>query len=81
MTLIAGPDNIQTYRALVIKSGLDLMVKGIQPNKQWTKRTALHNANLITGKADKSYEAAIASLEAWIAAHPMKNDERNEVRP
>lgn len=63
MTLIT---DMPFYRAAVIKSGLGLMSKGIKPNRQWTKKLALANANEITGKCDKTYEAAIASLQAWI---------------
>lgn len=80
MTLIAGPHNTKVYQAMVIKSGLGLMTAGIKPARHWTKRGALATANSITGASDKSYLAAIASLEAWIASHPMRNDEHNEVR-
>lgn len=78
--MIAGPHNTKVYQAMVVKSGLGLMTAGIKPNKAWTKRGALATANSITGASDKTYLAAIASLEAWIASHPFKNDDQNEVR-
>jgi hypothetical protein len=68
------------YRALVLKSGLGLMTAGIKPNRAWTKRGAIASANAITKANDKTYLAAIASLDAWIASHPMRNDEQNKVR-
>lgn len=80
MTLIAGPHNTRVYQAMVVKSGLGLMTAGIKPATGWTKRGAIAKANEITGGQDKTYLAAIASLEAWIAAHPFKNDDKNEVR-
>lgn len=80
MTLIAGPHNIKVYQAMVIKSGLGLMTAGIKPAKHWTKRGAIAMANSITGASDKTYLAAITSLNCWIAMHPMRNDHENEVR-
>lgn len=80
MTLISGTHNMKVYKAMVLKSGLGLMTAGIKPSAHWTKRGAIASANDITGAADKSYLAAIASLEAWLTAHPMRNDEHNEVR-
>ena len=80
MTLIAGPHNMRVYQAMVIKSGLGLMTAGIKPTRHWTKRGAIAKANEITGASAKTYLAAIASLEAWIASHPLRNDEKNAVR-
>jgi hypothetical protein len=79
MTMVAGPHNTTVWRAMVLKSGLGLMTVGIKPNRAWTKRGALASANAITGAADKTYLGAIASLEKWIAAHPMYNNHENEV--
>ncbi len=74
MTMISGTHNMQVYRAMVLKSGLGLMAHGIKPNRGWTKKLALSNANAITGKTATSYTDAIAQIDAWLMVNPPKND-------
>jgi len=78
MTTISGKQNMATYRAMVIRSGLGLMQKGIKPTRQWTKRLALANANAITGKAARGYDEAIADLSTYISEHPAINNDEEQ---
>ena len=69
MTTFVGNSGVQTYRAIVIKSGLKLYAKtGMKPNRAYTPSNMMAVASEITGKKFKArdYAGAIAALETWI---------------
>lgn len=69
MTMFAGPEGVQYFKAASIKAGLKLLKVGIKPGRAWTKTNALAAAAQITGK-DKyrkiDIDQAIADLDHWL---------------
>lgn len=64
---------VDVYRAVVIKSGLELYAKtGMKPNRAYTPTAMMRVAAEITGKTFKKrdYAGAIAALAEWITAAP-----------
>lgn len=57
---------VAMVQLIVIKAGLKLLAKGIQPNRGWTKTKTLAAAARITGKPYKrnQIDMAIADLQA-----------------
>lgn len=69
MATFVGAAGVQTYRAIVLKSGLALYAgTGMKPNRAYTPGNMLRAAGSITGKAYRrgAYAQAIADLEAWL---------------
>lgn len=66
----AGKDAVQAYRAIVLRSALAMLDKGIIPTRGMTKRKALAMASGYTGKAYRNteIEKARADLQVWIDA-------------
>ena len=69
MTMFAGPDGVQYFKAASIKAGLKLLKVGIKPGRAWTKTNALAAAAQITGKAKYrkiDIDLAISDLDHWL---------------
>jgi hypothetical protein len=59
----------RTYQAFVIKQALEMLKKGIQPNRAYTWKATLAKAAEITGRTGytrKEANAAISHLQTWI---------------
>jgi len=70
-TTFAGPEAVDLFRAVALKSGISMYAKcGMKPNSMWTPTNMLAAAGRLTGKKYKlsrsGYAKAIADLEAWI---------------
>ena len=69
MITFTGPHGVETYRAIVLKTGLKLYAKtGMKPNRAWTPTAMLKAASSITGKSYKRghYHEAANDLDAWL---------------
>lgn len=70
--MFSGPKGVETYTAIVLKSGLSLYEKtGMKPNRAWTPSAMIAKARQITGAKLKArdYAGAIAALDTWIKAN------------
>ncbi len=67
-TSFVGPDATELFRAVVLKSGIGLLQKGIQPTRGLTLTKALAMVERYTGKKYKRTQSdqAIADLVVWI---------------
>ena len=68
----SGKAGVDTFRAIVIRSGLDLYARtGLKPNRAYTPSAMLRVAGEITGKTFKrgQYQQAIDALTEWIDAN------------
>lgn len=65
----AGPEAVDVFRAITLKSALGLLQKGISPTRGFTMTRALVMVTSYTGNVYKRTEAAraVADLEVWIA--------------
>lgn len=71
----AGKDAVQAYRAIVLRSALAMLDKGIIPTRGMTKRKALTMAAAITGRfhyRNTQIEEARADLQVWIDAMKLE---------
>ena len=69
MTMFAGPEGVQYFKAASIKAGLKLLKVGIKPGRGWTQSKTLAAAAGITGKAKYrkvDIDQAIADLDHWL---------------
>lgn len=64
----SGPDATELYAAVVLKSAIGLLEKGIQPTRGYTMKRALAACKRYTGKTYKrgQSEQAKADLTVWI---------------
>lgn len=72
-TTFSGPDAVRLYRAVMLRSAINLHDRtGMLPNRMFTPTNMLIAAGQITGKAYKRGKvgraAAMADLTAWINA-------------
>lgn len=71
VTSFVGPSATAVSHAHVLASGIGLMLKGISPNRQWTRKRVLKQVYNLTGKSYGSgkaeLEKAAADLREWAA--------------
>ena len=69
MISFTGPEEVQVYRAIVIKSALRFYAKtGMRVNRAYTPTAMLRVAQEITGMKFKrgQYEEAAQALDQWL---------------
>ncbi len=76
MTTFSGPNGVNTFVAISLKSGISLYSKtGMKPNRMWTPSRMLAKASEITGKVYKrgDYDKAVADLATWIGENGVQH--------
>lgn len=77
ITTFSGKRGVDTFTAIVLKSGISLYAKtGMKPNRAYTPTAMLAKAGQITGKKFKrgQFAEAIAALDAWINEFGANSD-------
>lgn len=76
MTAFTGPNGVNTFVAISLKSGISLYAKtGLKPNRMWSPKNMLAKASEITGKVYKrgEYDKAVTDLAEWIEANGVQH--------
>lgn len=69
--------NPRVYQAMVLRSALELLSKGIKPNSAYTLKATLKTASQLTGKPYKQRDLWVAYLDLtkWIEGQEaLKHD-------
>lgn len=69
-TVFAGQEAVGVGRAIILKSALGLLKKGMKPSRQWTGPRVLAAVSNLTGKNYKrgAYAQAEDDIKAWLEA-------------